>query len=245
MKINLLLILFCLSIAAYAQPDKDDDVVYFTDAQVNRSRFKVAAIVNPNYTDRRLINDEFPSGGGYDLQNTDASGSFQLNYNVDLFYALGSSLHVGIGLGRSGASYEVDEVIFYQNRVANDTVFAKLAVDVGMITVPIKFNFNTSVTDLWDLEIVPAVELNFFDSYNQVITPLGEASVTTDLSDKVQTLNYSASLSLGGTYRLTDSWGLIMRANVRYLLKPIIEETNFPRETIYNFGANIGLSYKL
>lgn len=242
MKKYLLAICSIISTLVYAQPD--DDVVYYTDAQVNHSRFGLAVILNPNYTDRRLFNDEIPSGGGYDLPSTNADGSFQLNYNLDVIYAIGPAFDISIGLGRSGASYTVEGISYYQNRVNNDTVNAKLDVDVSMFTVPIKLNFNTTITDLWDLEVVPAVELNFFDSYNQMVTPDGESTVSTDLSDNVQSINYTVSLSLGGTYRLTDSWGIIFRGNVRYLLQPIIEASNFPRESIYNFGTNIGMSYK-
>lgn len=241
-KISLLALLMLSSIA-YAQPGDDDDVVYFTDSEVSHSRFSAAFILNPNYTDRRLINDEIPSGigGGYDLPNADADGSFQLNYNVDVFYAIGSSFDIGVGFGRSSSYYEVDNIRFYKDRL--DTVNARLAVKTGMYTVPIKLNFNTSVTDLWDLEVVPGVELNFFNVYDQTITPDGEQDVFSDLSSNTSSFNYSVNLSLGGTYKLTDSWGLIIRGNVRYLLKPIIEESDFPRETIYNFGANIGLKY--
>ena len=240
---NLLLSLFLLlSTISIAQPD--DDVKYFTDAEVKHSRFSMALIVNPNYTDRRLINDEIPSGGGYDLKDTKASGSFQLNYNLDMFYAIGGALKIGVGFGRASAHYEVDEVNYYENRANNDTVKAGLAVDVSMYTVPIKLNFSTAVSDLWDLEVVPGLELNFVDKYKQVISPIGESNISTDRSDDVQSLNYSVNISLGGTYHLSDAWGVVVRGKAGYMLNPLIEQNNFPRETTYNFGLNLGLSYK-
>jgi hypothetical protein len=113
-----------------------------------------------------------------------------------------------------------------------------------MYTIPLKLNFNTRVNDLWALEVVPAVEFNIMDEYDQRITPNGESTVSSDLSSEKQPLNYTVSLSLGGTYYLTESWGVVIRANGRYMLNPIIEKTNFPRETTYSFGANIGLRYK-
>lgn len=238
-KISLIAMLM-LNALAYAQPG-DDDVIYFTDSKVKHSRFSAALLLNPNYTSRRLINDEIPSGGGFDLPTEEANGAFQLNYNLDVFYSIGPSFDVGIGFGRSSAYFEVNDVSYYQNRL--DTVNADLSVRTRMYTVPIKFNFNTTVTDLWDLEVVPGVELNFFDVYDQTFSPDGEEDVYSDLSSMVESFNYSVNLSLGGTYKLSDNWGLVIRGNVRYLLKPIIEESNFPRETIYNFGANIGLKY--
>jgi hypothetical protein len=229
------------SALAFAQPG-DDDIEYFTDADITRSRFSAAILFNPNYTNRRLINDEVPSGGGYDLINENADGSFQLNYNAEVFYALGSAFDIGVGFGRTTADYSVNRVQYYENR--NDTVNAKLEVAISMYTIPLKLNFNTRVNDLWALEVVPAVEFNIMDEYDQRITPNGESTVSSDLSSEKQPLNYTVSLSLGGTYYLTESWGVVIRANGRYMLNPIIEKTNFPRETTYSFGANIGLRYK-
>lgn len=230
-----------ISAVCYAQPGGDEEIVYFTDSKVKHSRFSAALLLNPNYTNRRLINDEIPLGGGFDLPTEDAKGGFQLNYNLDLFYSIGESFDIGVGFGRSTAFFEVNDISYYQDR--QDTVNADLSIKTGMYTVPIKLNFNTTVTDLWDLEVVPGVELGFFNVYEQTITPDGEAAVLQDLSSNTLGINYSVNLSLGGTYKLSDSWGLVIRGNVRYLLRPIIEEPNYPRETIYNFGTNIGLKY--
>lgn len=244
MKNRILSLLLLVSGMAIAQPG-DDDIEYFTDSKVKHSRFSAALILNPNYTDRRIINDELPpSGGGYDLIDTKAKGSFQLNYNAEFFYAIGGSFKVGMGFGRAAASYEVDEIRYYDNRPNNDTVKASLAVDVSMFTVPIKLNFNTRVSDLWSLEVVPALELNFVDKYNQVVTPVGESAISSDLSSRVQSLNYTVNLSLGGTYHLSEAWGIVVRGKGGYMLNAIIEEVDFPRETTFNFGVNLGLSYQ-
>lgn len=244
MKYRILSLLLLCSAFMYAQPGDEEDVEYFTDATVKHSRFSAAILVNPNFTDRRLINDETPEGSGYDLFDEKANGSFQLNYNLEVYYAIRSGFHIGIGFGRSGANYSVDRVSYYDNRPNNDTALAKLDVSIGMFTVPIKLNFNTRVNDLWDLEVVPSVSLNFFDKYDQTITPIGESAINSDLSGDTRLLSYTVSLSLGGTYYLSESWGLVIRGNGRYMLNPIIDKTNFPRETIYSFGADIGLRYK-
>ncbi|MGB0176187.1 MAG: hypothetical protein ACPF9D_03410, partial [Owenweeksia sp.] len=147
MKNYLLMVALFVSAVAFAQPD--DDVRYYTDSQVKHSRWSIALNLYPNYTDRRLINNEVPAGGGFDLPNDEAMGNFQFNYGLDFFYSLGSSFDVGLGFGRAAGNYTVDNVRLYQGRA--DTVLAKMEVGVSMYTVPLKLNFNTAITDILDL----------------------------------------------------------------------------------------------
>jgi len=229
-----------LSCTVWAQ--KNDDIDYYTDSKVKNSRLSLALNLNPNYTDRRLINDEVPSGGGFDLPNENAVGAFQLNYNLDFYYSLGAAFDVIVGFGRSAASYSIDNVQLYQG--VSDTINTKLDVDVSMYTIPVRLNFNTSVTDVFDLEVVPVVELTFVDKYDQVFTPSnGSASISNDLSGSVRSINYTVGLALGGTFWIADRWGIIARGNAKYMLNAIIEQDNFPRETPYSFGLDLGLKY--
>ena len=232
--------LLIFSITAIAQ--KDDDIEYYTDSRVKNSRFSIVLLGNPNYTDRRLINDEIPAGGGFDLVDENAKGSFQFNYNLDVFFSIGSALDIGVGFGRAAADYSVQDLSYYENRT--DTALSDLDVSVSMFTIPFKFNFNTSVTDILDLEVVPTIELNFLDKYEQTFRPQGEASFMRDLTDQVQGLNYSVGIDLGGTFCLDENWGIVVRGNIKYMLNPMIEMEDFPRETLYSYGANIGLKYK-
>ncbi len=221
---------------------KNGDIDYYTDSEVTRSRFSLALILNPNYTDRRLINDEVPSGGGFDLPNENADGSIRLNYNLDLFYAIGSAFDIGIGFGYATASYSIDNVTFYQDRP--DTLQTDLKVGVSMFTVPIKFNFNTTMTDVFDLEVVPVVELVFVNDYEERFSPLNNGSdITLNFGSSARSINYMVGLGLGGTFRIADKWGLIVRGNAKYMLNSIIELDNFPRETLYSFGMDLGLKY--
>ncbi|HBF19379.1 MAG: hypothetical protein CMI36_14050 [Owenweeksia sp.] len=226
---------------AFAQPG-DDDVEYYTDSRVKHSRWSIAANLYPNYTDRRLINNEVPSGGGFNLPNEDAQGAFQLNYGLDFFYSIGSAFDVGIGIGRAAGNFSVDNVMLYQGRT--DTTLAKMEVGVSMYTVPLKLNFNTAITDILDLEVVPTVELNFVDKYDQTFTPRNENSFTNNLKDRTQSTNWSVGIGLGGTFNVTEEWGVIVRGNIKYMLNPLIEADNFPRETLISYGAVVGLKYK-
>ena len=226
---------------AHAQKDKDQ-VEYFTDSQVKNSRFALALTFNPNYTARRIIGDDIDRGGGLDLKNEDATGAFQLNYNVGFFFELGSALDIGIGVGRAFGEYEVDNAKIYTADI--DTTLSHIKTSVSMWTVPLKFSFNTRITDILELEVMPVVEFSFVDKYDQAVTPVdGSAPFILNREDETRNLNTAVGLGLGGTYIITENWGIFLRGNVKYMLNPIIEKVNYPRESLYSFGADVGIKY--
>ncbi len=99
-----------------------------------------------------------------------------------------------------------------------------------MFTVPIKLNFNTNLTDIFDLEVVPLVELAFISAYQQSFSPnKGGNPINLSLNDEVKDINYIVGLGL--------------RGNVKYMLNAIMKPENFPREILYSFGMGIGLKY--
>lgn len=245
MKKLLTLLIGLSAMAAWAQPD---DIVYYEDSKVKNSRFSLALVANPNYTDRRLINDEIPAGAGFDLVDNKAKGGFAFNYNLDLFYSIGSSLDIGLGIGRANATFEVENASVYNTPQfdlgVSDTMLVNATTDVEMYTVPIKLNFNTSISDIFDLEVIPTVTLVFVDSYKTTFKATNVPDFTKDFTDQTNDLNYTVGISLGGTYNFADRWGFFVRFNARYLLKPLIEADNYPRETLYSFGSNLGLKFR-
>jgi len=64
-----------------------------------------------------------------------------------------------------------------------------------------------------------------------------------DFTDLTRDLNYQVGIDLGGTYYFTDQLGLFVHFNARYMINNMLERDNFPRETIYSFGSNLGLKY--
>ncbi len=236
-------LLLLASTAVYAQPEKKKkDIIYYEDSDVKDSRFSIALNLNPNFVNRRLINDETPEEGGLILKNTDAKGAFALNYDFDIFYRIGSSLDIGLGFGYSNGSYSYDGAKFYLNRP--DTVTANVETDIAMYTLPIKLNFNTTMSDVFDLEVIPTVQLNFMQKYESNFSPLnGMPSFKADLSEEQKSLTFTVGIALGGTFHLNDNLGLITRLNINYMLSPLIEQDEFPRETLIDFGLNLGLKY--
>lgn len=240
MKKILTIVLIGASLLGKAQKKKDE-IVYYEDSKVKNSRFGIAIMGNPNFTDRRLINNEIPLGGGYDLADNNATGHFEFNYNLDLIFTIGSPLDISVGIGKSYADYTVHNGIYYLNR---DSITVDAHTQASMLTVPIRLNFNTSISDIFDLEVTPLVQMNFIDSYKTTYDPVnGEPSFAIDYSDETQKLTWSVGIALGGTYKFADNWGVIFRPNVMYSLNPLIEKHAYPRETLLSYGVEIGLKY--
>ncbi len=243
MKKLILLSLFLSSFSAWAQPD--EEIVYYTDSKVSESKFRLHLNANPYYTDMRLINDDAANSliNSFNEDN-ETRGGFAFNFGLDLFYELAPSFHVGLGVNRAfgrytveGASLDLDGDGIYFS--ANDKV------EVSMISVPLKVNFNTSISDVFSLEVIPMVEMNFLDSYvaNIDYSDPSIDDIVLNLSDDLRALNWTVGLSLGGTYWFSDNWGVFMRASAKYMLNDMIAQ-DWPRETLINFGGNIGLQVK-
>jgi hypothetical protein len=243
---------FMLALVAAAlqlSAQDDEDIVYFEDSDVRQSRMSIALLANPNFTNRNLINDEIPQGGGFDLLVAETQGSFAFNYNLDVFYTLSSALDIGIGFGRANAAYNISEVLVYESDsfvyTPVDTINVGADISTNMWTLPIKLNFNTSISDIFDLEVIPMVSLIFPDKYNMTLSSPDLQPVDLDLSDFLRNLNWRVGISLGGTWYFSENWGFFLRANANYLLNSMIERDGYPRETLYSFGADVGLKFHL
>ncbi len=238
--------LLLVSTALLAQPD--DDIVYYTDSDVNNSKFNLALNLNPYYTDMRLINND-ASNSLFDTysEEFEASGTFKLDYGIDLFYEIGPSFHLGIGIVRAHGGYTWRDVVL---DTLNPTLLADNEVDITMFSIPIKVNFTTRISDVFSLEVVPMVELNFIDQYNGRISYNGLVGAPADssfnLNNDLRDLNWSVGIALGGTYWFNNEFGVFMRGSVRYLLNDIVDPSDFnwPRETLLNFGLNTGVRIK-
>ncbi len=238
------LILSLFALGAMAQPD--DDIVYYTDSDVKDSRFNLALNLNPYFTDMRLINDDAASSQFNTFSEAiEADGNFRLDYGLDLFYEIGPSFHIGVGIGRSYGAYT------WRNVSGGDSLLPDLTFDnevaVSMWSVPIKINFTTQISDVFSLEVLPMVEMNFLDNYNSIWSFKGSnapADTSFKLNDRLRNLNWSVGIALGGTYWFTNEFGLFFRGSVKYMLNDMVQRSEdflWPRETLINFGANTGL----
>lgn len=227
-----------LSLNLLGQKD-DEDIVYYTDSRVFDSRFGLALNLNPTYTDLRIINDEVGLGGGgfnIEAEEVDARGTFQFNYHLELLFELSENFALSAGFGRASGGYTIANVLYADSIPASDDVA------VSMYTVPIKIHFSTEISDVFDLEVVPTVELNFLDRYEATFRPKnGSPSFTEDYTEFTQDLNYSVGIGLGGTYWFGDRWGVFVRGSIKYMLNQMVGLPDFPRETLINYGLNTGI----
>jgi hypothetical protein len=245
MKRIVLLCFLLSSAAAWAQPD--DEIIYYTDSKVTESKFRMHLNANPYYTDMRLINDDAANTliSSFDEDNN-TRGGFAFNFGLDLYYELASSFHIGLGISRGYGGYTVESIKLDND---GDGVFSDLAddkVEVSMISIPLKVNFNTTISDVFSLEVIPMVEMNFLDSYiaNFDYKDPSISDEVRNLSSDLRDFNWTVGLSLGGTYWFSDNWGVFVRASAKYMLNDMIALDSWPRETLINFGANVGLQVK-
>lgn len=244
-KILFLLVIMGLAGGAWSQKNKDE-IVYFEDSDVRQSRMSISILGNPNFTNRNLINDEIPEGGGLDLLDADTKGDFAFNYGLDVFYSLSSALDVGVGFGRSNAFYSLERARIYGTDSflpdLQDTLTIGADFATNMWVLPIKLNFNTTISDLFDLEVIPTVSLIFPDNYTATFRD-ENTQLETDLSDFLRNLNWRVGISLGGTWYFADNLGFFVRANANYLLNSMIKRPGYPRETLYSVGADVGFKF--
>lgn len=253
MKRLLALALTLGSLVAVAQNKKKDDIVYYDDATVKHSRFGIAINGNPNFTDRRLINNEVTDGESYFLPSPKAKGAFQFNYGLDLIFSIGSSLDVSLGYAHGAVDYSVDNVKVREDEIISGgdttvTYKGNLRGSSAWHSIPLKLNFNTSINDIWDLEVVPMVQLNFPYEYQIDIEPVDNSFASKHTIDGkergwLSSTTYTVGLSLGGTYKFADNWGIIIRGNVNYMLGALVDMENYPRETTLSYGLDLGLKY--
>lgn len=243
---KLLTFFFALSgFVAAAQPN---GIVYYEDSDVRHSRFSMSLNLNPNYTDRRLINDEIPAGAGFDLVDDRASGGFAFNFGADLYYALSPTFDIGLGAGRAHAAFEVERAEVYNTEAfdfgLSDTARVDAQTQVNMWKFPLKVNFHTAISDIFELEVLPAVSLVLIDKYETTFEAESMPSFTRDFTAHTQDVNYIVGLSLGGTWYFAENFGFFFRANANYMLNSMIEVEDYPRETLYSFGSDMGLKIR-
>jgi hypothetical protein len=236
------LLIACLALPSLLWAQPDEETVYFTDSDVRNSRFALALNVNPVWTDLRIISDELGlNAGGITVDEDEAMGSFQLNYHMDLIYKLNESFEISVGFGQAFGGYRLEGITYFGS---GDSILVDDEVDISMYTVPIKINFNSSISDVFDLEVVPMLELNFISKYQANFSPLdNSADFSIPYTDDAQNMNYSVGLALGGTFWVSDNWGLFIRGGIKYMLNQMIDLQDFPRETLINYGGNVGVRY--
>lgn len=226
---------------AKAQRDNRDKIVYFTDYQTKKSRVSVALNFNPYLTNRRIMSDSIGAGGlpiGSSNERR-TTPVFAYSFGGDLVFRLASSLELWAGvqygtLGFRDRNYEFGNEEF------------DLRSRLSFINVPIQFSFRGTITEVFDLEFIPMVQLNFLQRYNSVLFDKQSGAEVNrfDVTDEANVFNLTVGISLSGNFRLAEEYSVFVRPFFHYMLNPMFENNeNFPRERFFSTGLTLGLRY--
>lgn len=247
MKKLLIFSLLISSLGLMAQKKKKDNIEYFSDSEVTYSRWGVALNLDPVYTNRNLVDDPLigADSTGFILSLDRAEGSFKFNYAVDFIYKIGQSFDISLGIGQAGSSWTYTEALaVIPNGAGFDTASASARVDVQILTIPLKLNFNTVISDVFELEVIPKFQLNFVQDYTRTVFPANSETIVTIDKNEADRTNYSVGIALGGNFLITENLGVFVHINGEYMVTPMFNGDAFMRETFYSFGLNTGIKYR-
>lgn len=225
----------------YAQKRDKDQIIYFTDSQIKKSRFSLALNFNPYLTNRRIMSDSIGAGGLPIGSSSERRTKPILAYSFggDVIARLATSLEIWLGvqygiLGFRDPNYEFQDNVY------------DLRSRLDFINVPIQFSFRGSITDIFDLEFIPMIKLNFLRSYKGRGSDRqsGDELIRFDITEQAQNFNLTVGVSLSGNFRLTEEYSIFVRPFFHYMLNPMFENNeNFPRERYFSTGLTMGLRY--
>ncbi|MCT4623699.1 MAG: outer membrane beta-barrel protein [Schleiferiaceae bacterium] len=241
-----LALLLMIGFACIANAQKDEEIEYYTDDVVNRSKVFASAHYSPYFLNRNIISSEsFPDDPVNVILNSSAKGGYGYAIGIDLYYKLNKGLNLGLGVNRSAGSYTIDykqaleTAGFPTDSLAGDYI---MTTNVSYINIPLQFMYGISMNDLWDLEVVPQIEMNIVDNINRTATQTfdDERGNLGDQTDKAQQINWTVGIGIGINYYISESFSFFLRPQVRYMLRPMIPNDEL-NEVLLWLGGQAGL----
>ena len=251
MKKLLTLLLFTgLVNLAFGQKEKEEKIEYYTDASVKHQKFYVAANYSPYFLKRNILTNTFVPSPTNSILNHSSKGGYGQSYGIDLFYKFNSNFHLGLGVNKSDGKYSLDVKTAIDDISGNaDTIVGDLIFNtsVSYLNVPVTVAFVSNLSDEWDIDIMPSVEMNFIQNFNRSITQSKEYFDPTnpqfgDLTDVVRQLNWTVAFGLGGNYHITENFTAFGRLHVKYTLQSLNLDDG-PSEVLLWLGAQFGVKY--
>jgi hypothetical protein len=259
--LRLFLVVGLFPVALMAQ--KTDPIEYYTDSDINDTKFSLAASYAPSFSGRRLALYTPVQDGTelFALTNEDGGGVLGQRYGFSLFYELRSMFHIGIGWSQEHSGYLTRGfAVFDQNAIFQDTIGTYTAkTSYNAINIPIQIVFHTQMTDVWALQVIPSYDLTFYsgiqrewigdevpnfpaDAATGVLGSLYERGTEV----KYMTgFNGSIGFAIGNEFTIANNLALTVRGEFRYGLLPINKEDIGLREVPYGVGAAVGFRYYL
>jgi hypothetical protein len=246
MKKNILLLVALAALGAKAQ--NGGKVQYYTDSYVTRNWFGLGVHYNPYVSDRRVA-----SG----FATTDAATFTAINEGADALYGQSAGIDVYFDFSdrfeivsggtwvQGGWNYDVVRFLGGFEGVNIDTInLYEMDVRYETFNIPLQFVIKTQITDIWQLEVAPAIELAFLGRYDVTVFDNDGVEETIDLKPYSRATNINIGLYLGGSWWLTDQMAFVVRGHFRYALQPYMQEDVFFREVPYLAGLNLGARYQ-
>ena len=250
-KLFALVFIACFAFNTYAQKDKEEKIVFYTDDVVKRSKVYMGLHYSPYFLTRNVVRAETALNDPINLiLNNSTKGGFGQAYGLDLYYKFGSSLHFGVGVNASNGSYSVDfkealvSIGFPEDSLSGEYL---ATTKVSYINVPIQFVYSIPFSDVWEMEVIPAVEMNFIQNLNRSATNEQELDGVTwgDITDQARDLNWTVSIGIGGNYRITPKFTVFARPHFRYTLRSLLktsgEYSDNPNEILMWIGGQTGI----
>jgi hypothetical protein len=252
---NILALIFILSFSfsMKAQKDKEEKIVFYTDDVVKRSKVYAGLHYSPYFLTRNVVAAGTTPGAGINyLLNESTKGGYGQSYGLDLYYKFGSSLHFGLGVNASNGSYQIDiKEALINVGIISDSIDGDYitTTKVSYINVPIQFVYSIPFGDNWELEVIPAVEMNFLQSLNRSGT--NEDDITEidwgDIKEQGRDLNWTVSIGIGANYRITPKFTVFARPHFKYQLRPLLqtsgEYSDNPNEVLMWIGGQTGIRF--
>ncbi|MCC5915807.1 MAG: hypothetical protein JJU02_00625 [Cryomorphaceae bacterium] len=241
----LLIALFVFPLCLVAQrKDKEEKIVYFTDANVKRSSISVAADGSGFYSNRSRIGGGFtPGQGSLNDDLPKSNGVFGWNSGFHIVWRVASSLEIWSGVSyASGGWIDKHTYLTMENEIPTQT-----NVYLDFINIPIQFSFRSEMNELWDLEVLPMFEFNLLNRYSEDIYHRNNTDVrieSRDMASEARRVNYTIGLSLSGRYKFDEHWSLFIRPFFHYMFNSLIDDPERPREVLYGVGLSTGVRFQ-
>ena len=230
-----------------ANAQKEEKIEYYTDDEVKHEKIILQGFYGAYFVNRNIISPEsFPSDPVNIVLNQSAKGGFGQAVGLDVFYKLNKGLNIGLGFNKSMGSYSIDfRDVLNQlpPEFQTDTIETYVSTtEFSFYNVPLQFMYSASVSDQWDLEVAPQVEMNFVDRIYRDIypEPTDPDDRFGDQTDKARDINWTIGFSLGANYHISKNFTVFARPQVRYTLRPILNDDDL-NEVLLWLGGQAGL----
>lgn len=241
----------------------EEPIEYFTDSDINDTRFSIAATYAPAFASRRLALYEPTTDGSelFSMLNESAGGALGQRYGLMGYYELRGMFHVGIGFMTERSGFITREfAVFDQNAIVLDTIGTFNAkTSYSSLNIPIQIIFHTQMTDVWALQVVPSYDLNFYNRIDRLwvgdnLPAYTEDAVTGTLGTMYERgtetkyhkgFNGTIGFALGNEFTIANNLALTLRGEFRLGLLPINSADANLSEVPYAVGISTGFRYYL